>query len=198
MNLQGEEQRLAEHARSPRQRAFLRLERWVPALKWARSYDRGVLSNDLVAAVILTFMLIPQSMVRCRDQSVRALVTRRPEPLLRQRPLPEDHIYDLVASRPEVREVVLMCPAVNGIDASALKRLEAIVDRLRTAGVSFHFSEVKGPVMDRLKRSEFFSHLTGQVFLSQHLAMSVLDPETTAEADAGSNHSAITAAAIST
>lgn len=110
----------------------------------------------------------------------------------------EDRIYDLVASRPEVRDVVLMCPAVNLIDASALESLEAIVDRLKAAGVTFHLSEVKGPVMDRLKRSDFFEHLTGRVFLSQHQAMSMLDAETTEKADRGSNDSAIAAAAIPT
>lgn len=56
--------------------------------------------------------------------------------------------------------------------------------RLQQAGVTFHLSEVKGPVVDRLKRSQFLEHLTGRVFLSQHQAMAALDPETTARADA--------------
>ena len=107
----------------------------------------------------------------------------------------EDHLYDLVASRPDVRDVILMCPAVNWIDASALESLEAIVDRLKAAGVTFHLSEVKGPVMDRLKRSDFFKHLTGRVFLSQHQAMQMLDTETTGKADRGSNDSAVATAA---
>jgi sulfate permease, SulP family len=89
----------------------------------------------------------------------------------------EDKIYDLVAARPKLEHVVLMCPAVNFIDASALESLEAIVARLKAAGVTFHLSEVKGPVMDRLQRSPFLDHLTGQVFLSQHQAMAALDPE---------------------
>ena len=72
----------------------------------------------------------------------------------------------------------------NYIDASALDSLEVIVDRLTRAGVTLHLSEVKGPVLDRLKRSEFLQHLTGGVFLSQHQAMSTLDPEITARADA--------------
>ncbi|HSK41876.1 MAG TPA: sulfate permease, partial [Arenibaculum sp.] len=55
----------------------------------------------------------------------------------------EDTVYDLVAARPEVRHVVLMCPAVNLIDASALESLEAIAHRLHAAGVGFHLSEVK-------------------------------------------------------
>ena len=96
----------------------------------------------------------------------------------------EDRLYDEVAQRPEVRHVVLVCPAVNYIDASALDSLEVINDRLKQAGVTFHLSEVKGPVLDRLKRSQFLDHLTGRVFLSQHQAMTTLDPETTATANA--------------
>lgn len=96
----------------------------------------------------------------------------------------EDRIYDLVAARPGIRHVVLMCPAVNFIDASALESLEAIVHRLQAAGVDFHLSEVKGPVMDRLARSDFLQHLTGRVFLSQHQAMRELDPATLAAAAA--------------
>jgi SulP family sulfate permease len=97
----------------------------------------------------------------------------------------EDRIYDYVAARPHLKHVVLMCPAVNLIDASALESLEAIADRLKMAGVAFHLSEVKGPVMDRLKRSDFFDHLTGQVFLSQYEAFRALDPEAAQRARIG-------------
>ena len=83
----------------------------------------------------------------------------------------EDTIYDAVAADPNIRNVVLMCPAVNMIDSSALESLEAIADRLGSAGVGFHLSEVKGPVMDALKRSDFFEHFKGRVFLSQHEAV---------------------------
>jgi SulP family sulfate permease len=79
----------------------------------------------------------------------------------------EDRIYAEAAARPGLRHVVLMCPAVNLIDASALESLEAIADRLHAAGIGFHLSEVKGPVMDALKRSDFFEHFRGRVFLSQ-------------------------------
>ncbi|TVR95587.1 MAG: sulfate permease [Rhodospirillales bacterium] len=94
----------------------------------------------------------------------------------------EDRIAALAAERPAIRHVVLMCPAVNLIDASALESLETIADRLKAAGITFHLSEVKGPVMDRLKRSDFFDHLTGQVFLSQFEAFRTLDPEAAARA----------------
>ncbi len=95
----------------------------------------------------------------------------------------EDRLYDEIARRPEIRHVVLMCPAVNYIDASALDSLEVINERLSHAGVLFHLSEVKGPVFDRLQRSHLLEHLTGRVFLSQHQAMASLDPEVTKRAD---------------
>ncbi len=90
----------------------------------------------------------------------------------------EDRLLGLAADSPAVKHIVLMCSAVNEIDASALESLEAINDRLKDAGVAFHLSEVKGPVMDRLKRTHFLDHLTGRVFLSQYEAMHALDPET--------------------
>ncbi|MBC7281870.1 sulfate permease [Hoeflea sp.] len=82
----------------------------------------------------------------------------------------EDQIYDMVASRPGLKHVVLMCPAVNEIDMSALESLEAINERLKALDVKFHLSEVKGPVMDRLRTCDFLNHLSGKVFLSQHQA----------------------------
>ena len=98
----------------------------------------------------------------------------------------EDRLYDEIARRPEIRDVVLMCPAVNYIDASALDSLEVINDRLRQAGVHFHLTEVKGPVFDRLQRSHFLDRLSGRVFLSQHQAMAALDPDVTRQADESS------------
>lgn len=80
----------------------------------------------------------------------------------------EDQIAALVAEWPELKHVILMCSAVNAIDASALESLEEINRRLADAGIGFHLSEVKGPVMDRLRTTEFLRHLNGEVHLSQH------------------------------
>ncbi|NIA69213.1 sulfate permease [Pelagibius litoralis] len=94
----------------------------------------------------------------------------------------EDKLYDMAVADKAIRDVVLICSAVNDIDASALESLEALVERLGAAGVSFHLSEVKGPVMDKLKRASFAGHLTGKVFLSHYDALAALDPDTTARA----------------
>ena len=82
----------------------------------------------------------------------------------------EDTVYNLVASRPELEHVVLICSAVNLIDASALESLDAINARLKDSDVKLHLSEVKGPVMDQLKKSDFLDALTGRVFLSTYAA----------------------------
>ncbi|MBB6469798.1 SulP family sulfate permease [Aminobacter lissarensis] len=89
----------------------------------------------------------------------------------------EDYVADRVATDCPITNVVLMCSAINEIDLSALESLEAINHRLRTMDVKLHLSEVKGPVMDRLKRSHFLDALTGQVFLSQYDAMRTLAPK---------------------
>ena len=82
----------------------------------------------------------------------------------------EDTINDAVSLDPSIREIVLMCSAVNFIDASALESIERIDHRLKDAGLRLHLSEVKGPVLDRLQRSDFLKHLSGRVFMSQYEA----------------------------
>ncbi len=89
----------------------------------------------------------------------------------------EDRINDAVASHPALKHVVLQCSAINDIDASALESLEAINHRLRDAGLQLHLSEVKGPVMDRLRRTHLLQSLSGQVFLTHFQAIQQLAPE---------------------
>ena len=89
----------------------------------------------------------------------------------------EDYINQAVADNPAVRHVILECPAVNTIDASALESLEAINHRLKDGGIALHLSEVKGPVMDRLKRSHFLEELTGKVHLTHYDAVSSINPD---------------------
>ena len=43
--------------------------------------------------------------------------------------------------------------------------------------MQLHLSEVKGPVMDRLRRSDFLQQLTGRVFLTHHQAITALDQQ---------------------
>ena len=89
----------------------------------------------------------------------------------------EDRVNAEVATRAELKHVLLQCSAVNDIDASAMESLEAIAQRLNDAGIALHLSEIKGPVMDKLHRTEFLQHLSGQVFLTNYQAIQALTPE---------------------
>jgi len=86
----------------------------------------------------------------------------------------EDLVYKEVSERPALEHVVLMCSAVNEIDLSALESLESVNSRLGALGIKLHLSEVKGPVMDALQRSSLLDELTGQVYLSQHQAVTAI------------------------
>lgn len=88
----------------------------------------------------------------------------------------EDLVYNRILGNSEIAHVVLMCSAVNEIDMSAVESLEAINERLNDSGIKLHLSEVKGPVMDRLKCAHFLDEMTGSVFLAQYDAVCELTP----------------------
>ncbi|MCA2011298.1 sulfate permease [Cereibacter sphaeroides] len=103
----------------------------------------------------------------------------------------EDLIQDRLASGQRIKNVVLMCSAVNEIDFSALESLEAINTRLKDLGIGLHLSEVKGPVTDRLGKTHFLHDLNGRVFQSQYDAWRTLTgaprPNPAAEREAERN-----------
>ncbi|WP_344799993.1 SulP family inorganic anion transporter [Litoribacillus peritrichatus] len=82
----------------------------------------------------------------------------------------EDKVNELVASHPDAKHLVLMCYSINDIDASALETLFEINQYLKDANMKFHLSEVKGPILDRLKRSNFLDQLSGNLYLSHYQA----------------------------
>ncbi|MGJ8623371.1 MAG: SulP family inorganic anion transporter [Yoonia sp.] len=86
----------------------------------------------------------------------------------------EDMVQNRVTDNTSIKNVVLIFSAVNEVDYSALESLEAINTRLKEMNVGLHISEIKGPVMDRLKRSHFIDDLNGRVFLSQYDAWTAL------------------------
>jgi len=89
----------------------------------------------------------------------------------------EDLINQSVSANPAIRHVILECPAVNRIDISAVESLEAVNRRLKDGGITFHLSEVKGPVIDSLQKSHFLEELTGKVHLTQYDAVASINPE---------------------
>lgn len=83
----------------------------------------------------------------------------------------EELIFSLVAEKPKLEHVILMCTAVNEIDMSALVTLEKINETLEELNIRLHLSEVKGPIMDKLADTAFFGGLTGNNYLSHNQAV---------------------------
>lgn len=84
----------------------------------------------------------------------------------------EQALLRIIAERPEVTHLVLIGSAINFIDSSALHSLESLVQELRDAGVELHLAEIKGPVMDGLKRAHFVEKLGMEhIHLTTHQAM---------------------------
>lgn len=87
----------------------------------------------------------------------------------------EEALLRIVAERPELRQLVLIGSAINFIDSSALHTLESLAQELRDAGVELHLAEIKGPVMDGLRRAGFVERLgAGRFHLTTHAAMQAL------------------------
>lgn len=82
----------------------------------------------------------------------------------------EDAVGLRVAADATLRHVLLICSAVNRIDATALGVLTELERSLAARGITFMLAEVKGPVMDRLRHTELGRRLAGRVFLSTHEA----------------------------
>ena len=63
--------------------------------------------------------------------------------------------------------------------AKLADRLEDLDNELRKLNIQLHFSEVKGPVMDKLQRSKLLNHLSGKIFLTHYQAIRELSPDIT-------------------
>lgn len=89
----------------------------------------------------------------------------------------ESKVSEIVASNKDIKHFILNCSAVNSIDASGLESLKAINLRLKEGGITFHLSEVKGPILDGLKKTQFYQELKGNIYLTHYEAISSIDPE---------------------
>lgn len=97
----------------------------------------------------------------------------------------QDTIEGLVAAQPRTRQVLLVCSAINQIDATALGVLTDLESSLARRGIALLLSEVKGPVLDRLKKTSLGQNLQGRVFLSTHQAFESVRQNTGAPVTGG-------------
>ncbi|MFC6166483.1 SulP family inorganic anion transporter [Acinetobacter terrestris] len=86
-------------------------------------------------------------------------------------------IINAISPYTDLEHVVINCSSISAIDFSALEMLEDINAEFRKLNIKLHFSEIKGPVMDKLQHSKLLKHLSGQIYLSHFQAMQELSPE---------------------
>ncbi|MCK2042859.1 sulfate permease [Chromohalobacter sp. TMW 2.2308] len=116
----------------------------IPGTEHFRNVRRHAVETDVSVAILRVDESLYFANVRHLEDLITAVVNRDPPP----------------------RDLVLACQAINVIDATALESLEALNRRLRDRRIGLHLAEVKGPVMDRLSRTELLETLNGRVFLS--------------------------------
>ncbi|MGM9516236.1 SulP family inorganic anion transporter [Roseateles sp. DB2] len=82
-----------------------------------------------------------------------------------------DVVQAQLALHPGTRRVVLQMSPVNSIDYSGLEALRELHESLLRQGVRLDLSELKGPVLDRLRAACWERWFRGQVHLSHHQGM---------------------------
>ncbi len=78
----------------------------------------------------------------------------------------EDLLLELALKDKDTHALVLQCSAVNHIDASALESLMSIDDNLQAMGITLYLSEVKGPITDKLKHSDWYESIHPRIALT--------------------------------
>ncbi|NOT84474.1 MAG: sulfate permease [Methylococcaceae bacterium] len=77
----------------------------------------------------------------------------------------EEYLATELKRQPDAKHIVLIFTSVSDIDATALEALENLNHALQAAGKTLNISEVKGPVMDKLEKTDFMAQLKpGKVF----------------------------------
>jgi SulP family sulfate permease len=77
----------------------------------------------------------------------------------------EEFIIAELRRQGNVKHIILIFTSVSDIDTTALEALENLNHVLQGSGMTLHLSEAKGPVLDKLKKTDFLSQLKpGKVF----------------------------------
>jgi SulP family sulfate permease len=78
----------------------------------------------------------------------------------------EDYLNAELDKQASAKNLVLILASVSHIDSTALEALEQLNLSLQGRGIRLHLAEVKGPVLDKLKQTEFLELLhPGKVYL---------------------------------
>ncbi|MDD5578316.1 MAG: sulfate permease [Methylobacter sp.] len=77
----------------------------------------------------------------------------------------EDFLTTELKRQPDIKHVILIFTSVSDIDTTALEALENLNHSLQASRKTLNISEAKGPVMDKLEKTDFIAQLKpGKVF----------------------------------
>ena len=77
----------------------------------------------------------------------------------------DDFIAAQLRRQAKIKHIILIFASVSDIDATALEALESLNRSLQASGMTLNLSEAKGPVLDKLEKTDFFTQLKpGKVF----------------------------------
>ena len=87
----------------------------------------------------------------------------------------EKFLLNELKLRPDTRHVVLIFTSVSDIDMTALEALENLNQSIQASGLTLHLAETKGPVLDKLAKTDFLAQLKpGKVFFRTQDAVTEL------------------------
>jgi sulfate permease, SulP family len=71
----------------------------------------------------------------------------------------EEYLFSELKRQPHIKHVVLICTSISDIDTTALEALENINHTLQASEKTLNITEAKGPVLDKLEKTDFFEQL---------------------------------------
>jgi SulP family sulfate permease len=84
----------------------------------------------------------------------------------------ENFITGELKRQSNIKHIILIFTSVSDIDTTALEALENLNHALQAEQITLHLSEVKGPVLDKLARTDFLKQLKpGKVFFCTEQAI---------------------------
>lgn len=88
----------------------------------------------------------------------------------------EESVLYLVSSDPNLEYILVASGGINGLDASGVEMLQHLVDRLKRAGISLIFYDIKGSVTDVMQRTGLIQRIgTQNIFQSEKDALENID-----------------------
>ena len=96
----------------------------------------------------------------------------------------EQSVVNLVSKDPSLRYLLVDSRGINGLDASGVEMLRGLVDRLRSNGIELAFCNIKGPVVEVMRRTGLLDKIGKErVYLTEQAALEDFEKRLAGETD---------------